>query len=292
MYLLYLDESGQKGFSTTVPLTPSGPKDDQSIYVLCGVTLFDGRWDRFNYPIESTKLRLINRVKDRTGSELALRDAEVHSVDVRIPKQRARHPFLSQLTEAELHELVSVFYDQISKHYMRTIAIVFDKRYVVNYDSNRLHRTSYEFMLERFQQYLAIYHRRHMGIVVIDDTSKQLNRSLAEKHTFIRRNGSSSGLQLSNIVEAPFFIPSEMSNGIQLADLCAYTVFKAFRSGKLEDPFIQRLIPSLCGGPPKQGSSTPQLVGLKVHPPDSDLCEMRDRISLEWTKKNASRPVF
>jgi hypothetical protein len=234
MYLLYLDESGQKGFSTTVPLTPGSPKDDQSIYVLCGVTLFDGRWDRFNYPIESTKLRLINSVKDRTGSELALRDAEVHSVDVRIPKQRARHPFLSQLTEAELHELVSVFYDQISKHYMRTIAIVFDKRYVVNYDSNRLHRTSYEFMLERFQQYLAIYHRRHMGIVVIDDTSKQLNRSLAEKHTFI----------------------------------------------------------SLCGGPPKQGSSTPQFAGLKVHPPDSDLCEMRDRISLEWTKKNASRPVF
>lgn len=292
MYFLYLDESGQRGFPATGKLDPGSPRDDKSIYVLCGLTLFDGRWDRFNYPIESTKLRLINKIKARTGVALDLHNAEIHSVSVRIPKRRSAHPFLSRLEPTEIDELVSTYFDQLSAQHMRIIAVVFDKRYVNDYDGNRLHRTSYEFMLERFQNYLRFYHTRHMGVVVIDDTSKQLNLSLAEKHSFVRRNGTSSGLHLYNIVEAPFFVPSEMSNGIQLADLCAYTLFKGFRSGNLSDPLFRKLVPHLCGGPPRPQDSAPQLVGLKVFPPDSELNAIKDEIAAEWNRLNTGRVTF
>ncbi|MFB3816423.1 MAG: DUF3800 domain-containing protein [Candidatus Methylomirabilales bacterium] len=49
---------------------------------------------------------------------------------------------------------------------------------------------------------------------------------MAMKHAFFQDTGTSSGLWLKHISEMPLFVRSELSNGIQLADLVSYNVWK------------------------------------------------------------------
>ena len=49
-----------------------------------------------------------------------------------------------------------------------------------------LHKKAYEFVLERIQHYMREYHRKHLALVVMDDTSKQLNQAVAMKHSFFQ----------------------------------------------------------------------------------------------------------
>ena len=39
------------------------------------------------------------------------------------------------------------------------------------------------------------------------------------------------------------FVRSELSAGVQLADLCSYNIYRAFKYGDLTYPFFQRIAP-------------------------------------------------
>lgn len=71
-----------------------------------------------------------------------------------------------------------------------------------------------------------------------------------------------------HIVEYPFFSRSELSNGVQLADLLAYSVFRAFRDEDFTYPYFERLLPSFYR---RQAGTA--LDGLKVWPEGSPLIE-------------------
>ncbi len=84
-------------------------------------------------------------------------------------------------------------------------------------------------LLERIEHYLSEYHRNHQGLIIIDDMQRQLNRAVAMKHAFFQREGNVN-VRFHHIVEYPFFTESTLSNGIQLADLCAYNNYRTFRN--------------------------------------------------------------
>ena len=64
-------------------------------------------------------------------------------------------------------------------------------------------------------------HPQHRALIVLDDTSRQLNRAVAMKHAAFQRAGNRN-MMLPAIVEYPFFTRSELPNGVQLADLLAF----------------------------------------------------------------------
>lgn len=132
----------------------------------------------------------------------------------------------------------------------------------------RLGRKAYELILERIESFLSNWHDKHRGLIVPDNMSKQENQSLAMKHSFFQRQGTTSGVQLKHIVELPMFVESSLSNGGQLADLCAYSIYRAFRSADLQYPFFARLVPAFYTSP-----LTPahKIDGLKVFPDESPL---------------------
>jgi hypothetical protein len=41
------------------------------------------------------------------------------------------------------------------------------------------------------------------------------------------------------------FVRSELSAGVQLADMCSYAIYLAFKSADLAYPFFQRIAPSI-----------------------------------------------
>ena len=146
------------------------------------------------------------------------------------------------------------------------MAAVIDKRHLRDHvTAETLHKKAYEFLLERIQHFMREFHPKHNALMVMDDTSKQLNRAVAMKHAFFQRAGNQN-LQFTQIVEYPFFTASELSAGVQLADLLAYNTYRAFKDENLAYPYFNMLLPSFY----RRGGDA-VLDGLKVWPEPSPL---------------------
>lgn len=282
MYLFYIDESGNRDPQTEQRLPDGTTRPKDHIYVLTAVSLHEMRWYGFETTINGSKQRLIDDVHRVTGKHFDLADVEVHSSVVRRPKTRNNHPFFRFLTRRQLEGLTNLLYRQLDYHNMSLFAVVVDKRKLEPYmTEEKLHRKAYELLLERIQSFLSEYHRKHFGVIVVDDVSRQMNRSLAMKHSYFQRRGTSAGLLLRNIVETPFFVRSELSNGIQLADLCAYNVYRAFRYENSGYDYFARIVPRFY----RSRTTHPEkLDGLKVFPDDSELVEMASRVGVILAK--------
>ncbi|MCC5842253.1 MAG: DUF3800 domain-containing protein [Opitutales bacterium] len=271
MYFFYIDESG-----TRDPGLEGKRKDGSSfakdhLYVLTAISLFERRWKAFDHEIAAHKQQLLRRLRRDLGLELTLGDCEVKSTSLRLkksPHEKGYSQFVHNLTDPGKTALSNVYYSQIEKHHMRVFAVVIDKRKLHDHvTAETLHKKAYELLLERIEQFLHEFHSNHNGLIVMDDTQKQLNHAIAMKHAFFQREGNAN-LRFKHIVEYPFFTDSSLSSGIQLADLCAYNIYRAFRAEDFSYPYFKGLLPFIYRS---QRTSPEKLDGLKVFPDDSAL---------------------
>ncbi len=181
-----------------------------------------------------------------------------------------KSPFLDLLSDADRKRISDTYYAQIQGLKMVVFSVVIDKRKLhAHVDHEILHKKAYELLLERIENFLAEYHPKHQGLIVMDDTQRQLNHAVAMKHAYFQREGNAN-VRFRHIVEYPFFTDSKLSNGVQLADLCAYNVYRAFRSKHFTYPFFAQLLPAFY----KSDRTPPErLDGLKVFPDDSELVQ-------------------
>ena len=262
VYFFYFDESGSRDPSVG---TPERPKDH--LYVLLAVGMYERKWHPFERAISYLKLELADHLRRNRLGTFELADCEVKSNWVRNRKERQeKSPFLSSLCDADIERLVAAYFGQVKACNGVIMAAIIDKRYLHDHMTHEtLHKKAYEFLLERIEHYMAEYHANHQALIVMDDTSKELNRAVAMKHAFFQRAGNPN-TAFRHIVEYPFFTRSELSNGVQLADLLAYNVYRAFREEILEYPYFEMLLPSFYRR--QEGAI---LDGLKVWPEGSPL---------------------
>ena len=262
MYFFYFDESGSRDPSVG---TAEKPKDH--IYVLLAVGMYERQWRPFEREVSGVKLELAARLMGDGLGTYELADCEVKSNWLRNPngREKASH-FLSALDPDERQRLTDIYFDQVAKRNTVLIAAVVDKRYL--YDgttSDALHRTAYEFVLERIQHYMNAYHPKHQALIVMDDTGNKLNRVIAMRHASFQRSGNRN-MGFPAIVEYPFFTRSELSNGVQLADQLAYNVYRAFRMPDVRYSYFDKMLPHFYRSP--DGAV---LHGIKVWPDNSPL---------------------
>lgn len=257
MYFFYFDESGSRDPSAG---TAEKPKDH--LYVLLAVGFWEGQWRRFDHGISSVKLELAHYLRRQGKGLFDLADCEVKSNWLRNAKERTeKSPFLNALDDQDRERLVAAYFDQLAPLKAVVMAAVIDKRHLHDHFTHEtLHKKAYEFLLERIQHYMREYHPKHNALIVMDDTSKQLNRAVAMKHAYFQRAGNQN-MRFGQIVEYPFFAASELSHGVQLADLLAYNVYRAFKDENLRYPYFEMLLPHFYR---RQASVT--LDGLKVWP--------------------------
>ena len=269
MYFFYVDESGTKDPQTTGLTKDGQPFEKDWLYVLFAISLYNWKWDKFDNEINARKMRMIHRVSESTNERFDLADAEIHSTVVRSPKQRAANPFFKHLHESEISHIIEAFYHSISNFYMNCFAVVVDKRQLPgHYTQEILHKKSYEMLLEKIETFLRIYHPKNKGLVIMDNSNKTLNRKLAMKHSYILKNGSSLGVSFQHIVEMPMFVESNLSNGAQLADLCAYNCYHAIKYNKPDYSYFQKMLPSFYNSP--KNTSYP-FDGIKIFPDSSEI---------------------
>jgi len=272
MYFFYIDESGSRDPATNGKNPDGTTFDKDPIYVLLAVCLHESRWGALDQELSDAKLRLRSKLHQQKHIDLAtLADCEVKSTSLRVPKkpgEKGYSPFVHNLDDADKTHLSQLFFSQIEKHHMRAFAVVIDKRQLQAHMSAELmHKKAYELLLERIEHFMAEYHRKERALVVMDDTQKQLNHAVAMKHAFFLREGNAN-LRFRHIVEYPFFTDSKLSNGVQLADLCAYNVYRAFHRTDFAYPYFQQMLPAIYRS---RKTAPDKLDGLKIWPETSPL---------------------
>jgi len=269
MYFFYIDDSGNRDPDVKL-IRPDGSifvKDH--VYVLTAVGLYEGAWKQVEEEITDYKLQLRQALRSQQGIVTDIMDCEVKSTLLRNAKERAaRSPFLHALSDDQRTSLAELYYSQLAKHRMHLLSVVIDKRHLhPDTSSHFLHLKAYEILLERIERLLGERYRKHKAIVVMDDSSRDLNRAVAMKHAQLLHRGGQRIL-FDHIGEYPFFTESSLSHGVQLADLCAYNVYRAFRNEDFSYPYFARLLPHYYNS---RNTPANKLDGLKVFPDDSPL---------------------
>ncbi len=244
MYICYIDETGNRDPRTLIPRKDGTEIDGDPLYVLTALCIFEQRWHTMEKPINRYKVSLIERIRRDTGVQLTLADCEVKSNWLRQPRERARHPFLSHLTPTELTGLADSFYRQLDAARATLFAVLVDKRQLPTGTRQAdIHMRSWERLLELIERFMRARHHKHQAIMLNDDVNQRANRMLAMSHARLLDGGTNRDTWLRHICEMPMFVRSELSAGVQLADLCSYNIYRAFRDNDLRYPFFERIAP-------------------------------------------------
>ena len=286
MFLFYVDETGNRDPRIQISKKNGEIIENDWLYVLTAVCIFEHRWHGFEKTLNRHKIHLMNRIWDETGVRLDLSLCEIKSNWIRVPKEREKHPFLKYLSDQELKDLVDLFYTQLLYHNMHILTVLVDKRYLLDYmDQEKIHRKSWELLLEQVQRLMSANYEKHQALLVNDDVSREMNQALAMKHAYLLDQGTKNNLWLTNICEMPMFVRSELSNGVQLADLCSYNIYRAFKGNNLTYPFFKKIQPRIWSRSSiiKKDSVVP-FSGVWVFPANSPL---RDVVKV-FEKERAS----
>jgi hypothetical protein len=265
MYFFYFDESGSRDPDVGHRTAPT--KD--YLYVLMAIGIWEGNWRKLDRAVSFVKLELADYLHRTGKGRFDLADCEVKSNWLRNAKERVeKSDFLNALDDGDRTRLANTFYDQLTNCRATIFAVVVDKRHLLDHMTHEtMHKKAYELILERIEQFMNEYHPKHSALIVMDDTSQGLNRAVAMKHAFFLRAGNPN-VKFRHIIEYPFFTRSELSNGVQLADLCAYNVYRAFKQMNFSYPYFEKMLPHIY-----KRQNAPQLDGLKVWPEGSNLIQ-------------------
>ena len=97
-------------------------------------------------------------------------------------------------------------------------------------------RKDYSYLLERLFYFLEEQGRDQVGLVVFDELERQQSRRLINTMEDYFRETHRGRLRASQVIPQPFFVHSELTTGIQLADLACYILNWGFRLPSMVAP--------------------------------------------------------
>ena len=263
MYFFYIDESGNRDVKVEEP------------YVLVAVGIYENQWRDFNRHLTGMKTNIARRYKCNIGQD----QLEVKANLLTKPTARKKDPFFSQLTQEDVTHISTHYYEQLARSKMVVIAVIVDKTKLHSKTTSRkMHSKAYELLLERIQHYMWNEHRKHHALIIHDDTTAGLNRYITLMHARFLGAGNTH-MDFRNIIEYPFFVSSELSNGVQLADMVAYSLYFTFKHNRPEYGYLDTILPRIS----RHKDDPNSLAGLKIWPDSAqflEICnELQQRVS-------------
>lgn len=233
MHILFIDESG----------TPPGANKLRDRYfVIGGLVIPDTVWRKVHDALHGMKTR-----RQLVG-ELKWRYFAASNDDAANP--------LRGMTQQERNDVRSEMYSIIcsiksikSMACVACIEAVYEMPSVSNCDD--LYHFAYKPLSERFQYYLQdlsrTVGRTETGIIVADHRGIKSDARFRQAHERMLRRSTDFTSSYENLVEGLFFQPSDISTGVQLADLVAGAVWRKYEKG--DDYCFKQLEPSLRKSP-------------------------------------------
>lgn len=263
MNLCYLDESG----------TPDLP-GNTSHYVLAGLSVPDTYWKQHHEQLEGIKKSYGLEEAEIHVAWMMRRYPEQQSIpDFEVKPRDERRAAVRQRRKAELLRLQkknNTSYKQTRKNYRKTDAYIhltlqerqqavtdlaklisnwgmvrlfaecIDKVYFDPFQtSTTVHEQAFEQVVSRFERYLQSRDDGY-GLLIHDN-----NQTVAKRHTDLMKTFLREGTlwtQIHHVIETPMFVDSQLTNMVQLADLCAYALRRYLENGEeaLFDLVFQR----------------------------------------------------
>jgi hypothetical protein len=209
MYLLYVDESGDPG--------PSG----SHFLILGAAAIYEGKW----LPLERDLRALIDRY-----FPVPPKPTEIHLADLRKGKKEFR-----SLTPARRQQLLNDFCG-LALNLLSTELVMFsviaDKPHWFAANPGKTGDDLYAELFEDLSSRFDLFLRRRYaegapskGIIIADPHKPSLSDALKTNHRMYQRKGHRWDI-LYNLIETVFFLESNESPGLQLADLSAHALWR------------------------------------------------------------------
>ncbi len=245
-YFLFVDESGQDHRESPCEVLAGVAVEDRDLWNLVQ-NLQDAEVRHFGirYSEGERELKARKLLKTKTYKQAAL-------VPPFSPEERrglaksaleageaaGRHE-LTALAQAKLAYASDVL-ELCARYRCKAFASIVDK------DSPRPSpnhlRKDYAYLFERFFYFLEDKETVPSGIIVFDELEKSQSHVLLDQMDRYFKS-TAKGRQRSNqIIPEPFFVHSDLTTGIQLADLIAYIVSWGIRIGGMKQPVRSELI--------------------------------------------------
>ena len=117
---------------------------------------------------------------------------------------------------------------------------------VVNPNAPRLNsdflRKDYAYLFERFFYFLEDSNPSEMGIIVFDELEKAQCRILIGQMERYFATTGRGYIRSARIIPEPFFVHSDLTTAIQLADIVAYSINWGFRLNRMTKPFRPEMV--------------------------------------------------
>jgi len=226
MFLFYIDESGEIGYNS---------KTKYFVFNALGISA--SNWRNLNSEVNRLKFCIF----DRPDAPIL----EVKSNWIRYPREREKHEYLSSLSKEELAKLSVGLLDIITRNELVLISIVVNKDSLLRYyglNSPSPNVFAIQYLLERISLYMHYNQNDKQAIIIMDKCSDNIEKMLNQTHILQMKEGY-SWINNKSIIENLMFVDSQYNNLIQLTDLCAYNINRAFRDDNPEYPFFKLLLP-------------------------------------------------
>lgn len=229
MYLFYIDESGEIGYN-------SGTK----YFVYSALGIHEQNWKNINNQVNDLKTNIFKSDKAPI--------LEIKSNWLRNPHERSKRKYLADLSNEELKQLAYGLHDIILHNPCILLSTVANKdsllrRYGINKPEVNLF--SLKFLLERISIYMYKNHPNDQAIIIMDKCSDHIEKMLNQTHTLQQAEGY-TWKENKNIIENLMFVDSQYNNFIQLTDLCAYNINRAFKEDNPNYEFFKMILPKFA----------------------------------------------
>jgi hypothetical protein len=225
MYLMFTDESG----------TPPKPdKQHPRYFVIAGIIIPESSWTVVRDALMGMKIRR------KIRGEIKWRYFAPDNHDDKNPMRK--------LSPDERNEIRTEIYRIISKvGSMTTIAAVCCAQAAYQMPSiggqEDIYHLTYKVLSERFQYFLQARKNpdgsNSMGIIVSDHRGAKDDKRLRAHHQMLLHSTGAATSQYRNLIESLFLQPSDQSIGIQLADMVAGALWRAYE--RKDDQFASQI---------------------------------------------------
>jgi hypothetical protein len=234
---MYVDDSGSPN-----------PKDNSDYYVILGIIAHE---------LDIRKMEIDTR-KFKTDYMKEYKHCEIHLHDM----YKSQKGF-SNLSLTRKYEILDDLYRFINDLPIEIIVVGIDKLEFTNrYGNKGIFPAAWTFLVERFESYIDDVGRNHNeGIIIVDTSAKMPQKEICTVVNRLRKKGSRYK-EINHLIEEPIFIQSNIREGIQIADACAYCALKHLTGYDKFNPYWSIVETKLLRSP----AGNPEGYGYKIFP--------------------------
>lgn len=245
-YFLFIDESGQDHRDSPYEVLAGVAIEDRDLWnMIQAVQAAEIRHFGIRYsagPNELKAKKILKRKVFRMAAQMPpFPDEERRTLAKRCLEDggSAGRRELTALAQAKLAYVREVF-EICARFRCRVFATVVTEPTSCNHTTDYL-RKDYSYLFERFFYFLEDVDTSASGIIVFDELEKSKSHILLNQMDRYFKLTEKGRQRSGRIIPEPFFVHSDLTTGIQIADLVAYIILWGFRTKEMVAPVREEL---------------------------------------------------